>query len=105
VNIEDITESIIEESGYLESATEQGYPQYSWEKAVDAAEALESVEEVEMLEELSEGGDLYDIYRSGIGEELDRLEEAGMVERPSTGEFVTLTRLSRTYLQYYRRNF
>lgn len=103
VNIEDITDEILEETDYLESAT-TGYPRYTEDEALNAAEALESSEDIQMLEELGDGKGLYDIYTEGIGENLDRLDDAELIERPETGqEFVKLTRLSQTYLQYYRK--
>lgn len=102
MDIDEIAGKVLEESSYIEAATDNGYPQYTREEAVTAAEALEDEEDLEILRKLSDGEGLHDIYYTDIGEDLDRLEEAEMIERPSTGEeLVKLTRLSQTYLQYY----
>lgn len=104
MDIDQMTEEILQRSGYIEAATENGYPQYSRDEAVQAVQALDGEEDIEMLQQLNDGEGLYDIYRDGIGDTLDRLEEAKMIERPDTGdEYVRLTRLSQTYLQYHSR--
>lgn len=97
-NIDRITEEILNETDYIEASTENGYPQYTEKEAIRAAKAVESEEDLDILRQLGEGADLYSIHYTGISEDLDRLEEAQMIERPSTGpEYVKLTRLSQTY--------
>lgn len=103
MDIDEITDEIIEESGYVETATETGYPRYSETEAVNAAKALEDVQEVETLQRLQEGESLYEVHYSSIGEDLDRWEENHLIERPSNGDFIKLTRLSQNYIQHYRQ--
>lgn len=101
-----MTEKVLTESDYIISVTENGFPRYSEEEAVRGLEAIEEREDLDILQTLEEGKGLYEIYSSGIGEDLDRLEEAKMIERPDSGnDYIKLTRLSRTYLQYHRKQF
>lgn len=106
MDIDQITGEILEKSNYVEAVTENGYPQYTREEAVKAAETLEKEEDLEILQQLGKGLGLREIFYTSIGEDLDRLEEAKLIERPVRGpEYVKLTRLSQTYLQYYgKRN-
>lgn len=68
------------------------------------AESVRDEGEIELLRKLDDGGDMYDIFTSGLGDDLERLENANMVERPIRGEEkIKLTPLSRTYLQYLRK--
>lgn len=104
MDIDEITEKILDESGYIEDVTENGYPQYTREQALEGVESVQQEKDLELLKKLEDGQGLRDIFYTNIGEDLDRLEEKDMIERPSTGDnYVKLTRLSRTYLQYHRR--
>lgn len=101
MNIEDLTERILEETDYIEDATENGYPQYTETEAVNAAHAIQSKEEMEILQNLRYGETLYDTHYAGIGQDLKRWEENNLIERPEKGEeLVKITRLTQTYLRY-----
>lgn len=104
MDIDGITEQILEESNYIESATDQGYPRYTEKEAIGGAQSIESEAEIEMLKQLSDGDTIYDLDHRSIGEAFDRLENGDMIDRPATGDTkIKLTRLSRTYLQYYEK--
>lgn len=101
MNIEELTERILEETDYLEDATENGYPQYTETEATKAAYAIQSKEELETLQNLRYGETLYDTHYTGIGQDLRRWEEHNLIERPEKGdELVKITRLTQTYLRY-----
>jgi len=99
MDVEDINQSVLEETDYMELLMENGFQGYTEDELEEAVMSVQEFREIEMMRQFRDEDSLTDAWYNGMGESLDRLDESGMLERPSTGNtYVKLTEISNTYL-------